>query len=142
MEKVFPFLILIASVACYASLTPLNKKIAQTLPPGVVITGTMFVLFALALVFSLTTERNKWSVHDLTKETVLIVLLSATINFLGFYLAIKAYPHFPVWQQSLFQLLVPIFASFLAIFLLSEPWNPKLLLGLSIMAVGLYVTVR
>lgn len=48
----------------------------------------------------------------------------------------------PLWQQTLFTLLTPIFASVLAFFILGEQINSKLFIGLAVMAVGLFIAIK
>lgn len=103
---------------------------------------SMFVLFALSLLFSLLFEKNalKGVVED--KSSLSILVLVGALNTVAFWLAIKGYKFMPLWQQSLIDLLRPIFIAVFAYLILKEVLSFQLFLGLVIMGLGLFIALR
>jgi drug/metabolite transporter (DMT)-like permease len=142
MEKLIGIGIVSLATILYASLYPLIKLSNRTFPPFTVMAISMFVLFILSFLASIIFEHSlnlKWTA---SKETIGILVLAGVINFAGFWLVIQGYRYMPLWQQTMFGLFTPILAGIMAYFLLGEKLNNNLIIGLSIMAIGLYVAVR
>ncbi len=140
MNKLIGASIVTISVACYSLISPLLKRTSATLPPFTIMSISMFSLFSLSVIMSLIFEKNQLKM-DVVKQSVPILLLVGAINLVGFWLAIQGYKYMPLWQQSLFQLLLPVFIGIVAYFVLGEQLSPKLFVGLAIMSLGLYVAV-
>jgi len=134
--------VLLISTLIYALLTPLLKKANLKIPPFTVMAISMFFLFISSLILSLIFEKGLNFKLASYKNEVMLLILVGLLNTLGFWLAILAFKYMPVWQQTMFTLLVPPLAAIFAFFLLREAVNPKLLAGLIIMSIGLYVAVR
>lgn len=141
MEKFFGLLLVLSSTILYASLTPLLKKANQTLPPFTVMTISMFVLLLCSLIFSIAFENFTHLKFLSYKNIIKILFLVGILNTLGFWLAIKAFKYLPIWQQTMFAVLTPIFSATFAYFILGELFSYKLFLGLIIMAIGLFIAV-
>lgn len=58
------------------------------------------------------------------------------------WLIILGFKYLPIWQQSMFSLLTPVFAGIFAYFLLGEPISIKLFIGLAVMGIGLFIAVK
>lgn len=134
---------MLISTLCYASLSPMIKKVSQNkLGPFTVMTFSMLVLFLLSLILAYTFEglgKFDFATH---KIDVMILLVVGAINMVGFWLAIKSFDYFPIWLQQMFGLLVPIIAGVFAYFILGEKFSPKLFYGLALMGTGLFVALR
>lgn len=142
MKKIIGFLIVLSSTILYASLTPLLKKANQKIPPFMTIAISMFIMSLITLIMSLIFEGNFILKIKSQRESVLILLAVGLINTLGFWLAIKGYKYMPVWQQTMFGILGPVFSGIFAYFILKEVLSPRLFLGLLIMALGLFIAVK
>lgn len=141
-ELTGPIIMLSATIA-YALLSPLLKKANQSMPPFTVMTISMFALFTVSLILSLTFEKvinlDYISAH---KNTVLMLLGVGLINALSFWLIILAFKYMPIWQLTMFNLLAPVLAGIFAYFILGETMSLKLFLGLAIMSFGLFIAIR
>lgn len=142
MEKITGLLIIISSTTLYAFLYPLVKKASQQLPPFTVMAISMFFLFTLSLLGSYFVEGILRKETDVLKTNLPILAAIGIINFVAFWLLILSYKYFPVWQATMFTLLTPILAGIFAYFLLGEKFGLNLLLGLAVMAVGLFIAIR
>lgn len=142
MEKMLGILIILSSTIIYASLTPLLKKANQSLPPFTVMTISMFALFLCSLVLSIVFE-NFTNLRFLSdKNTIKVLLLVGILNTIGFYLVVKCFKYLPIWQQTMFSVLTPLFSAIFAYFILAEKFpSDKLFLGLAIMTIGLFIAV-
>lgn len=142
MEKFVGVGIMLAAMVFYAALNPLAKKANAEIQPFTIMAITMFVLFVLSLIGSIVFE-HLFSIKPAVLKTHLTpLILFGVLNFFGFWLVILGFKYFPIWQQQMFFLLTPIIAGIIAYFLIGEAMSPKLLLGLAIMGVGLYIGLR
>ncbi len=135
--------IMVLSTIGYAMLWPLLKKASQSMPPFTVMTVSVFVLFILSLIFSLTVEGViNLKYLNANKNIVLMLIGVGLINTLSFWLFIHAFKYMPIWQQSMFSLLAPILGGIFAYFILGEAMSIKLFVGLAVMSIGLFIAVR
>jgi len=140
--KIAGILIVTLSTIMYAIIGPLIKKTNSTLLPFTVMSFSMFSLFLLSFVFSLIFEKS-WAINfSQQKSNINILLLVGFINMIAFWLGILGYKYMPLWQQSLFGLMTPVLVGIFAFFILGEPISYKLFIGLLIMGIGLFVTVK
>lgn len=142
MEKFVGSAIMLLSIFCYGALAPILKKPSQTLPPFTLMAITMFVLFLISFFASVFFEHSLTVKQSLIKQNLPMLMLFGFINFFAFWLFIIGYKYFPVWQQQMFYLLMPIFGGIIAYFLLGEAINIKLFFGLAIIGVGLFVGLK
>lgn len=142
MQKLPGILIVTLSTFFYALLFPMLKKANEKLPPFTVMAVSMFVLFFISLIFSLIFENSTQIKFTSFKPLIGLLILVGVINVVSFWLEILGYKFMPLWQQTMFTLLTPIFAGIASYFILGEAISPKLFLGLLIMGVGLFVAIR
>lgn len=142
MEKFIGVGIMVASIVFYAILTPLQKKVNADLPPFTIMAISMFVLFFFSFLGSVIFEHGFSIKPDVIKSNLTPLILVGVFNFFAFWFFILGFKYFPVWQQQMFFLLMPIFGGILAFFMLGEALSPKLFIGLAIIAVGLFVGLR
>lgn len=136
-------LIVISQTILYALMLPLFKKANQSVSPFTVMTISMFSLFLASLFMSLFFENTiNLKYLNIHKNTVLLLLGIGLINALGFWLAIQVFKYMPIWQQSMFNLLVPVLGGIFAYFILGEALSLKLFAGLGIMTLGLFIAIR
>lgn len=124
------------------SLMPLFKKSSEKLPAFTVMAISMFVLFLTSLVLSILFENSLHIKFGSLKIYVLFALLAGAINVVAFWLEIQGFKFMPVWQQTLISLLLPIFAALFSFLILGEPLSIKLFIGLFIIGIGLYISIR
>ena len=141
MKQYIGILIILGSTLCYAVIPALFKKAGLKLQPFTIIAISMFFLFTASVIFSLVFEKSSSFKLANYKNEVLILGLTGLINVLGFWLAINAYKYMPLWQQSMFTLLVPPIAGISAYFILGEALSARLLVGLIIMGIGLFIAL-
>jgi drug/metabolite transporter (DMT)-like permease len=134
--------IVLLSTIGYAVLAPLLKRVNEKIPPFTIIAISMFVLFVLSLVMSIVQEKSLSIKPDVIKANLFPLLLVGVINTIAFWLGIVGYKYMPLWQQSLFSLLTPIFTAIFAFLILGEPLSPKMFLSLILMGAGLWVAVK
>lgn len=142
MKQFTGIFIILASTLVYALLTPLFKKANLKIQPFTVIAISMFFLFISSLILSFIFEKGLSFKLGNNKNEVLILVAAGLLNTFGFWLAILAFKYMPIWQQTMFTLLVPPLAGIIAYFLLGEALTTRLFIGLAIMGVGLFVAVR
>lgn len=142
MDKVVGSSILIFSTLLYGFMYPLIKRANQNLPPFTVMAISMFALFVASLILSIVFE-NGLKIKVIENKNIILLLLGVgVINTIAFWLAILGFKYMPLWQQTMFNLLIPVFAGVFAFFILKEPLSAKLLIGLIIISVGLFIAVR
>lgn len=142
MKNMVGPLIVLISTLFYAALTPLIKKASISLPPFTVMTIAMSVLFLGSLILSLVLESSYKIKFSENKNPIFILILMGLLNLVGFWLVILGFKYMPIWQQSMYNLLIPVLAGVFAYFILGEPLSPKLFIGLVIMGVGLFIAIR
>lgn len=135
-------IIAISAYLLNASLSPLLKKANKDVAPFTTMAISMFIVFLLSLILSLWLE-NGWR-FKLTdhRQSVFILILEGVITVAALWLIILGFKYLPIWQQSMFSLLTPVFAGIFAYFLLGEPISIKLFVGLAIMGIGLFIAVK
>ena len=142
MNKFYGSLLILISTTGYALLYALEKKVSSKLPPFTLMAISMFVLFLISLVAAVFFENGlhfRWEEH---RSQIGILILVGVINFIAFWLLIEGYKYMPIWQQSMFTLLTPVLAGIFAYFILGEKMSPMLFIGLAIMGIGLFITIR
>jgi len=103
---------------------------------------SILVLGFIALVCSLAFEKTSQISFSNYKNELGILVLVGILNLVAFWLSIQGFKYMPLWQQSLFSLFTPVLTGIFAFWILKEPLVAKMFLGLVIMGVGLYITVR
>jgi len=142
MNKNFGYVIVLVSTACYALLTPLLKKSSEKVPPFTLIAISMFILAISAFIVSIFIENSLHLKYSALKIYIYPLIVVGIINLLGFWLAVEGYKYMPVWQQTLFSLFSPLLSGVFAYFILGEQLNPKLIIALLIMGLGLFIGIR
>lgn len=136
-------LIITVSTALYALISPLLKKAnSDAVPPFTVMAISMFVLFVCSFLASVLFEDGLHMKASVLKGNISYLIFAGVINFIGFWLAILGFKYMPLWQQSLFALLTPVFTGIFAYLILGEKLSINLFIGLFIMSIGLFVAVR
>lgn len=135
-------IIAISAYLLNASLSPLLKKANKDIAPFTTMAISMFVVFLLSLIFSLWLENGwRFKLED-HRQSVPILILEGVITVAVLWLIIVGFKYLPIWQQSMFSLLTPIFAGIFAYFFLGEPMGIKLFIGLAVMGIGLFIAVK
>lgn len=130
---------ILSSVICFASLTVLMKKVSGEISTSTIIMVSSGSLFILSLVsFFLFQRIDITHIFERKREFVTLGFVGV-LNFAGLYLSILSLEYFSVANQSLFKVLVPVFSAFFAYLILDERIDHKFFIGLSFMAVGLFV---
>lgn len=137
MNKILGIEIILLSTTLYALISPLLKKANITIQPFTVMAISMFSLFTFSLFMSIVFEHSMSLNIQKEKNAIVLLLLIGVINGVGFWLGIKAYKYMPLSQQSLFALLSPLLIGIFAYFILGEKFNPKILISLIVMGIGL-----
>lgn len=139
MNKVISgYLMMTLSMICYGVLNPIVKKAG--LNPFATIVIQIISLLLVTLPFFLSTA--SYDKLLINKSGVFLVIIAGVINAVGFYLLIKSFPLFPIWQINLFYILVPLIGAIAAYFLLNEPLSIKLFVGLFVTMLGLFIAFR
>ncbi len=126
----------------YSLLYPMFKKVDTKVPPFTLMAISMFTLFFWSFLASVFFEKSLQTKGIISKENVLILVLAGTINLAAFWVLLLGQRNMPIWQITMFNLLVPVFAGIASYFILGEQLNPKMFIGLAIMAVGLFVAIK
>ena len=142
MNKLVGILLASVSTLAYGAMFPLLKKANEKIPPFTLMALSMFFLFLFSLIGSLIFEKNALGKYSTIKAFLPLLIFTGLVNLAAFWTEILAYKYMPLWQQTMFVLLTPVFAGILAFFILGEHISAKLFLGLIIMAVGLFIAIR
>lgn len=142
MEGVIGYIIVLSSTIIYALLPTLLKKSSQSLPLLIIMTISMFSLFLTSFILSLIFEKGSIMKVSTHTSTFALLFTVGMLNALGFYLAIQGYKYMPLWQQSMFAVLIPVLSGMFSYFILGEAINPKLFIGLFIMSIGLFIALK
>lgn len=142
MERFVGVGIVVAATIFYASLPVLVKKANVQLPPFTIMAISMFVLFVISFLASVIFEHSLQIKQQTIKANLPYLVSMGILNFFGFWLFILGFKYFHVSQQQMFSLLSPIFGGIFAYFLLGEAMSVRLFVGLAIMGVGLFVTLK
>lgn len=136
-------LIVTISTAFYGLINPLLKKANNdSIPPFTVMAISMFVLFLCSFFASIFFENGLHIKGDILKSNSGYLILAGVINFIAFWFAILGFKYMPLWQQTLFSLMMPVFTAIFAYFLLGEKLSLNFFLGLLIMGIGLFIVGR
>jgi len=131
----------IFSVFCYAGLSALSKKVLSGIPVFAYISITMIILALFSGVASVFYEKD-FSLVKLTMPTWGGMALASMINFIGFAAYLYAIERMPITHYQLMYILSPVIGGIVAYLLLNEPFKPQALVGLALMAAGLFVAIR
>lgn len=142
MKELTGPLIVLTSVILYSFIPPLLKKASLSLPPFTMMAIAMAVLFSGSFILSMLLENSLKIKLVENKDAVFILILMGVLNLIAFWLAILGYKYMPLWQQSMYSLLIPVLAGIFAYYLLGEALNPKLFIGLIVMGIGLFIAIR
>lgn len=134
------YLIGFAAIICYALLSPIVRKLSLgTVPPFAFMMIANGFLFLFAVIGYWMMERG--SVAAMQPITWIWMFGFALLNFLGYYLYIKALSGMPVTSYQLMALATPIIGGLFAWYLLKEPITVKMLVGFAIMCAGFYIAI-
>ncbi len=136
------YAIVFASTVLYASLGPLMKRANAKLPPFTVIAIAMIVLATGAIICSLVFEKGSRIAYGAYKQEIILLIIAGLLNLAAFWLGVLGYKYMPLWQQSMFTFFTPLLTGLFAFLILKEPIEAKMFLGLVLMSLGLYVSVR
>ncbi|MDE2025121.1 MAG: DMT family transporter [Patescibacteria group bacterium] len=142
MNKLFGTGIILMATTAYAVLFPLFKKGSEKIQPFTAMAISMFVLFFVSLVLSIIFENGLQLKFANVKVGILFLVLAGAINVIAFWLELIGLKIVPVGEYTMFSLLTPIIAGVAAFFLLGEPLQAKLFIGLTVMAVGLFIAIK
>lgn len=142
MSKINGLLIVLLSTTFYAFVYPLAKKANIRIPPFTTMAISSFTLVLIAVILSAIQEKGAFTKLSTEKNSLLLLILLGSVNFIAYWLLILGLKHIPVWQVTMFTLLTPILSGIFAYFLLGEQLSPSLFIGLSIVGIGLYIAVR
>lgn len=136
-----PYITAFFAVIAYAALPVITKKMHLVIPPYAYIAVTMFFLYGLAAMASFIFEKD-FSLTFIKPVDWSWLAVFALINCAGFALMIITVAKIPVAEYQLIYLLAPIVTGLLAFLILKEPFSWRYVLGLSIMAAGLYIALK
>jgi len=136
------YFIVFLSVFLSSALNPLIKKANQHIPIFTSMAISMSVLTIVSLLMSLIVEKSYQLKTTSHQQSFILLIVAGVLNAIALWLIILGYKYMPLWQQSLFSLLIPLFTAVFAFFLLQEPLSYKLILGLSIMGIGLFISIK
>jgi drug/metabolite transporter (DMT)-like permease len=136
----FPYLVALGAVSCYAILTPLAKKFQVDLPPFAFITASSAILAVTSFVCSFFIEKD-FLVTKTTSATWINILLFSAINLIGYFAYLKALEKIPAANYQLMYLLSPIIVAISAYFILGERVEIRQIIGLIIMSAGLCIAI-
>lgn len=137
MNKLLGVTIVFTDTTLYALLGPLLKKANLSLQPFTIMAFSMFSLFIFSLFMSIVFEHSLSVNFSKERNTIYLLFIVGVINGIAFWLGIKGYKYMSLSEQSLFALLSPILVGIFAYLILGEKINPKILVSLVIMGVGL-----
>jgi drug/metabolite transporter (DMT)-like permease len=137
MNNFLGITIVLTETMLYALMGPILKKANLTLPPFTLMTITTFMLSILSIIMSLAFEHPLGISIPNQKSVLFYLLIYSLINLPAFWLLIQGYKYMSLSQQSLFALLSPIFVAIFAFIILGEKFDPKILISLLIMSIGL-----
>ncbi len=144
MNQIFgPFIVSLATIS-YAIIFPFFKKGSEKIQPFTAMAISMFVLFGISLLLSIVFEHGlQLKITSSTIKTgITFLLVAGAVNVFAFWLELVGLKYVSVSEYTLFSLLTPIVASIAAFFILGEPVQAKLFIGLAVMAVGLIIAIR
>jgi len=141
MESKNIYLVGICAIACYALLGPIVRKFALTsFPPFAFIATANIILFLISLSCWALFERHFTPAQIQPMQWVWLTGFAA-LNFVGYYLYVRAMGGMPVSHYQLMALATPIFGGLFAWYLLKEPLSLKIFAGFAIMCLGYYIAV-
>ncbi len=142
MATILPYILAFIAVTCYASLTPLAKKLVTgEIPPLALIATSMIFLSVYAIIASLFFEKD-FSFSKIETTTWLGIAAFSFINFVGFALYLMAIKDIPVTQYQIIFLISPIITGFIAYLILSEEFKMQYIYSLPFIGIGLYIALK
>ena len=141
MTYLTPYLITLAAITCYASLSPMVKKVGETLPPFTVIATSSLIHFVIAGAIAFFLEKEQ-VINNADKIHWKLLLAFSITNLIGYSLYLLALTKVPVAHYQMFGLLTPIIGGLLAWFLLKEPFHARYLLSLIFISIGLIIAIK
>lgn len=136
------YLIVLLSVILSASLNPLIKKANRDIPIFTVMAISMLVLSLFSVLLSLIVEKSYQLRFTSHPQSLMLLIVAGVINVVALWLIILGFKYMPLWQQSLFSLLIPLFTAIFSYVLLQEPFGYRLIVGLLIMGFGLFIAIK
>ena len=140
MQNLAFYGIALVAVSLYAVLPVIAKKMQLSVPPFAFIAITTLLLASFALLASLTTERS-FKISEMTLPQFGFLLLFGFVNFLAFWLYLKALSGMPVAHYQLMGSIGPIVAAMLAFAFLGEVVSLRFFLAIPIILVGFYIAL-
>jgi|GEM_PF-5868543 len=135
-------LVMTLSALFYGLFAPYLKKVSEAVPPFMTLALTSGIIAVTAFVLSLIFERGFDPGILTSKSMIKLIIAVGLLNLLAYWFEILGFQYLPVWQQQIFFALIPAFAGVAAFFILGEALSMKLVYGLIITGIGLYVSVR
>lgn len=137
----FYYLCGVFSIAFYALLSPLSRKLAlDGFPPFSFIAISTFLVFLFSFSAALLFEHN-FSFSSLSRTTWGVLTGFACVNFIAFFLFVKTVAGVPAVHYQILGMLTPVFGGIFAWFLLKEAIDWRMFLGFLIMCIGLFVAL-
>ena len=141
MHVIVPYLIALSATICYASLSPMAKKIGITLPPFSLIAVSSFIHFTIAGLIAFFYEKSIiLEVYPKVEWNWLLVF--SLTNLIGYSLYLLALTKMPVAQYQMFGLLAPIIGGMIAVYLLKEPFHMRYILSLVFISIGIFIAIK
>jgi drug/metabolite transporter (DMT)-like permease len=141
MMALIPYIVAFCAVSCYAMLGPLAKKIGATLPPFTFLTICSLLLILMGALPAYFLEKEKVVAEFQNIKWGWLAAL-AVVNFVGYMGWLYAVNRIPIAQYQMFGVMSPVIGGLLAYFLLKENFEPRYLLALAFMAVGLFIAIK
>lgn len=129
------------AVFCYAVLAIISKKVLLGgVPEFAFMAITMFALCLASLGTSYFLEDRSF-IKVMNLKTVGMMLLFASVNFIGFFLLIWCIQRIPVVHYQLLGLFTPIIGGVMAYVFLNETFHWQYLVGIPLMGLGLFIAL-
>jgi len=129
------------AVMFYALLSPIVRKMSLgNFPPFAFMMIANAVLLILSAIGYFVLERS-FALTSIQPITWMWLLGFGCLNFVGYYLYVRALSGMPITHYQLIGMSTPIFGGLFAWYLLKEPISPKLLAGFIIMCLGFYIAI-
>jgi drug/metabolite transporter (DMT)-like permease len=141
MAFYFPYIIVFCAASCYAMLGPIAKKVGADLPPfSFIAIGSSFMMICGSMVaFTFEREKVVAEFHNINWGWL---ILFASMNFIAYVGYLAAITKIPVAQYQMFNVMSPVVGGIFAYFLLKEQFEPRYLLALAFIAIGLFIAIK
>lgn len=137
----FYYLCGVFGVIFYSFLAPISRKFALGgFPPFAFMATSMFFLCLYASIATFVFEQN-FSLSSVSRSAWLQLAVFAFLNFIGFFLYVKAIAGIPAVHYQILGMLTPVFGGAFAWFLLKESVDWRMFAGFLIMCLGLFVAL-